>query len=157
MRDLQWYVARFLNIRNRGDSWLLVVRSQIDNLTLDLSFGHNLCLKCPNVSCEPILDIYVPRNFQWYKELFNSMGFDPCIRSMKIWESLRTLISKMGAHLGVWGFIHSHSPTLSRAWNVTPALHIWLAPLQALALVVSPRLGLRQILFVIFLTCNPMF
>ncbi len=29
----------------------------------------------------------------------------------------------MGAHLGVWGFIPSHSPTLSGAWNVTPRLH----------------------------------
>jgi len=42
---------------NWGDSWLLVVGSQIDNLILDLSFGHNLCLKCPNGSCESILDI----------------------------------------------------------------------------------------------------
>ncbi len=29
---------------NRKDSWLLVVRSQIGNLTPDPSFGHNLCL-----------------------------------------------------------------------------------------------------------------
>jgi len=29
-------------------------------------------------------------------------------------------------------------------WNVTPGLHSWPAPLQALALVVSPKLGLRQ-------------
>jgi len=42
---------------NRGDSWLLVVESQIANLTLRPSFGHILCLKCPNGSCEPILDI----------------------------------------------------------------------------------------------------
>jgi hypothetical protein len=62
---------------NRGDTWLLVVGSQIANLTPSLSFVHNLCLKCPNGSCEPISDIYVPRDFQWYKELFNSMGFDP--------------------------------------------------------------------------------
>jgi len=39
---------------NRGDSWLLVVGSQITNLIPDPSFGHNLCLKCPNGSCEPI-------------------------------------------------------------------------------------------------------
>jgi hypothetical protein len=37
---------------------------QIDNLTLELSFGHNLCFKCPNGSCESILDFYVLRAFQ---------------------------------------------------------------------------------------------
>jgi len=47
----------------RGDSQLLVVGSQIDNLILDLSFGHNLCFECPNGSCDPILDIYIPRVF----------------------------------------------------------------------------------------------
>jgi hypothetical protein len=31
-----------------GDSWLLVVGSQIDYLTPGPSFGHNLCLKYPN-------------------------------------------------------------------------------------------------------------
>jgi hypothetical protein len=73
--------------RNRGDSWLWMVGSQIANLTPDLSFGHNLCFKCPNGSCKFILDIYVLRGFQWYKELFNPMGFDPCNRFLKIWES----------------------------------------------------------------------
>jgi hypothetical protein len=46
---------------NWGDFWLLVVGSQIGNLTPDFSFGHNLCFKYPNGSCQPILDIYVPR------------------------------------------------------------------------------------------------
>jgi len=53
-----------------------MVGNQIDNLTPNLSFGHNLCFKNQNGSCEPILDIYVPRSFQWYKELFNAMNFD---------------------------------------------------------------------------------
>jgi len=44
---------------NRVDSWLLMIGSQIANLTIGLSFGHNLCFRCPNGSCEPILDIYV--------------------------------------------------------------------------------------------------
>jgi len=129
---------------NQGDSWLLVVKSQIDNLTLGLSFGHNLCFKCPNGSCEPILDIYIPRDFQWYKEIFHPMGFDPCNRSLKIQKSIVTPTPKVAAHLGVWGFIPSHSPTLPRAWNVTPELHSCPAPLQALALVASSRLGLWQ-------------
>jgi hypothetical protein len=52
---------------NWGNFQLLMVRSQIANLTLDPSFGHNLYFKYPNESCEPILDIYVPSIFQWYK------------------------------------------------------------------------------------------
>jgi hypothetical protein len=54
---------------NRVDSWPFVIESQIVNLTIDFSFRHNLCFKCPNGLCEPILDIYVPRAFQWYNEL----------------------------------------------------------------------------------------
>jgi hypothetical protein len=38
---------------NRVDSQLLVVKSQIANLTPNHSFGHNLCFRCPNGSCEP--------------------------------------------------------------------------------------------------------
>jgi hypothetical protein len=29
----------------------------LNNLTPDPSYGHNLCFKCPNGSCEPILNI----------------------------------------------------------------------------------------------------
>jgi hypothetical protein len=100
---------------NLGDSWLLVVGNQIANLTLGPSFGHNLCLKCPNESCKPLSDIYVPRVFWWYKELFNPMVFDPWNCSMKIRESIVNPIPKVGPHLRVWGFIPSHSLTLPRA------------------------------------------
>jgi hypothetical protein len=127
---------------NWGDSRLLVVESQIGNLNLGPSFGHNLCFTCPNGSCKSILDICIPRAFQWYKDLFNPMRFVPCNHSLKIWESIVTPTPKVGAHLGVWRFIPSHFPTLSRAWDMIPMLPFWLAPLQALALVVSPRLGL---------------
>jgi hypothetical protein len=61
----------------QGDSWLLVVGSQIGNLTHEPSFDHNLCFKYTNESCEPILDIYVSRTFQWYKENFNSWVVTP--------------------------------------------------------------------------------
>ncbi len=47
---------------NRGDSWFLMVRGQIANLTPALFFGHNLCFRYPNGSCKPTLDIYVPRD-----------------------------------------------------------------------------------------------
>jgi hypothetical protein len=44
------------------------------------------------------------------------MNFDPYNCPMKIWESFKTPIPKMGIHLGVWRFIFSHSPKLSGAW-----------------------------------------
>jgi hypothetical protein len=50
------------------DSRLLVVGSQNwqtpGNSTPDPSFGHNLCFRCPNEQCKPILDIYASRAFQ---------------------------------------------------------------------------------------------
>ncbi len=109
---------------NRGDSRLLVVGSQIVNSIPDPSFGHNLCFKCPNGSCEPISDIVVPSVFQWYKELFNPIRFDPCNHILKIRESIGTPTPKMRVHLGVWGFILSHSFALLGAWNVTPKLSL---------------------------------
>jgi hypothetical protein len=97
---------------NRVDSWLSVVGSQVVNLTPSLSFDHNLCFKCPNGSCEPILDICVSIAFQCFKELLKAMGFDPCNRSLKIRESVGTPTPNMGVHLGVWVFIFtlSHTP-----------------------------------------------
>jgi hypothetical protein len=50
--------------RNHGDSRLLMIESQIDNLTPDFSFGYNLCFRYPHGACEPILDIYIPKAFQ---------------------------------------------------------------------------------------------
>ncbi len=52
---------------NQGDSWLLVVESQIGNLIPDPFFGHNLYFECPTGSCKPISNICVPRTFPWYK------------------------------------------------------------------------------------------
>jgi hypothetical protein len=76
------------------------------------------------------------------------MSFDLCNRPMKIQESIGTLIPKMGVQLGVWGFIPSHFLKLSGAWNVTPGLHFWPTPLQALALVTNLRLGLQHFKYV---------
>jgi len=117
---------------NQDDSWLLVVGSQIGNLTFGLFSGHNLCFKSSNGSCEPILNICIPRTFQWYKELLNPMSFDPYNYFLKIQESIRTPIPKVGAHLTMWGFIPSHFLTLLGTWNVTPGLQSWPVPLLAL-------------------------
>ncbi len=76
-----------------GYCLLLLVESQIGNLITGLFFYNNICFKWPNGSYEPILDIHVPKAFQWYKELFNPMNCDPCNCPLKIrtptptWES----------------------------------------------------------------------
>jgi hypothetical protein len=72
------------------------------------------------------------------------MGFDSFIHPLKIQESIGTLTPKMGVHLGVWKFIPSHSFAVPETRDVTPGLPSWPATLQALALITSPRLELRQ-------------
>jgi hypothetical protein len=95
---------------NWVDSRLPVVRSQTTNLTPSLFFSHILCCRCPNGSCEPILDIYVSIVFQWYKELFKARGFEPCNCSLKFRESTETPTPK---HNGSsFGSVSVHSHTL---------------------------------------------
>jgi len=97
---------------NQVDSQLLMVRSQTTNLTPGPSFDHNVCFKCPNQWCKPILDIKVSIAFQWYKEFLEPLSFDPYNRSLNIRESIETLTPKVEAPLGMWGFIPSHFPSL---------------------------------------------
>jgi hypothetical protein len=129
-----------------GDSRLLVVGSQITNLILNPSFGHNLCLKCPNGSWKPILDIYVPKDFQWCKELLNSLIFDLFNHSLKIWESTRTPIPKVKAPL-VHSFTLSYAPKSMRCDSHASLLGRNLANpcfgCKPKARVVTPRLGLQ--------------
>jgi hypothetical protein len=94
---------------NWNDSRLLMVRSQTTNLTLDPSFGHNLCFRCSNGSCKPISDIYVPRYFQWYKEHVNPLSYDPYNCCMKIQESIWDFKSQNESSLGN---VKVHSLTL---------------------------------------------
>jgi hypothetical protein len=68
--------------RDQVDSRLLMVGSQTGSLTPGLSFDHNLCYRCPNGSCEAILDIYTSRPFQRYKEHLKARCFDPCNRTL---------------------------------------------------------------------------
>jgi hypothetical protein len=103
----------------RVDSWLLVIGSQIVNLIPNLSFGHNLCFRCSNGRCEPILDIYVLRDFHWYKEILEPLSFDPCNRPLKIRKSTGTPIPQSGTPLGCEG---SFSHTFSCSWEYV----VWL-------------------------------
>ncbi len=124
---------------NWGDSWFLVV---------GLSFHHNLCFNYSNGSCKPILNICVPKDFQWYMERFNPMGFDPYNCFLKFESPSRHQLAKWESTWECGGSIltFSHTFTLLGAWNVTFGLHSWPAPLQALAFVASPRLQLRHCL-----------
>ncbi len=76
--------------RKQVDSWLLVVGSQIASLTPGHSFAHNLGYRCPNGSCEAILDICTSRPFQWHQERSNARRFDACNCALSFWESRRT-------------------------------------------------------------------
>jgi hypothetical protein len=80
----------FCKRQTRVDSRLLVVGSQIASLIPDLSFAHNLGCRCPNGSCEAILDIYTSKPFQRYKEHLKARCFAFCFRALKLWESRRT-------------------------------------------------------------------
>jgi len=99
--------------REEVDSRLFVVGSQTGNSTPGPSFGHNLCFRCSNEPSEPILDIYAPRAFHWYKERHNPLRFDPCNCSLKFRESTWTPSPQVGVALGVWGLTPSHFLTPS--------------------------------------------
>jgi len=76
--------------QSRVDSWLLMVGSQTASLIPGPSFDHNLCCRCPNGSCEAILDIYTSRPFQQSKKNFNARCFDPYNHVLNFQESRRT-------------------------------------------------------------------
>ncbi len=92
-----------------------MIGNQIDILIPSPSFSHNLCFKYSNGSCKLILDIYVSKTFQWYKEFFNLMNFDLWNHSLNIWDFIRTSTPKVGIHLAVCvgSFLH----TLSHFWE----------------------------------------
>ncbi len=126
----------------------LMVGSQIANLTRSRSFGHNLCFRYPNGSCEPILNIDVPKYSEWYKKYLNIMSLVPWSRFLKVQKFVRTLTPKVRSS---FGSVEVDSLTLSytpRSMRCDSEASSWPAPLQALALVASPRLRLRQYTFI---------
>jgi hypothetical protein len=119
------------------DSQLLVVGSQTVNLTPDLSFAHNLGYKCPNGSWEAILDIYISRPFQRYKEQLNARCFDPYNRLLSFRESRKTPTPIFGSVSG--------DLTLPLKWGCDTGLPTFLLfdPV-GLALSLTRSLGLRH-------------
>ncbi len=101
-RELSNAMSHFqIGCREEVDFRLLVVGSQTASLTSGPSFAHNLPFRCPNAQCEPILDIYVSRAFQRYKECNKPLRFDPSTRPLKCRESTGTPSPKMRVALGV--------------------------------------------------------
>jgi hypothetical protein len=131
---------------NWGDSQLLMVGSQIGSLTRGPSFGHNLCFKSRNGSCQLILNIYVPRIFNGIK--YFSMQWILTL-TIAFWR----FNSPLGLHPqseNSFGSVGVHSLTLFctlGSMKCGSQAHFWPAPLQALALVVSPRLRLWHYFF----------
>jgi hypothetical protein len=74
-------------------SRLLVVGSQIGNLTPGPSFAHNLGYRCPNGQCEAILNIYASWAFHWYKESTKARRFNSSNCLLTFRESRRTPFS----------------------------------------------------------------
>jgi hypothetical protein len=134
--------------RERVDSRLLVVRSQIANLTPGPSFAHNLGCRCPNDQCEAISDIYTSRPFQWQQEHPKARCFAPCCRTIKIRESQRTPNPQLW---GVW-VSSSHLAKVGLRHNLHAQNHLSprqkkhhaMAPLMAKALVRNQGQGLDQ-------------
>jgi hypothetical protein len=144
LKAFQWYVARCLDARKLGrfqtfNGW--ESNCQFNSWPF---FGHNLCFKCPNGQCKPILDIYTLITFQWYKELFKVMSFGPFNCILKVRESIWDSNSQHGSSLGS---VRVHSLTLFAfpgTCDVIPKSPSWPATLQPLTLVASPTLRLRQ-------------
>jgi hypothetical protein len=116
-----------------------MVGSQTGSFIPDRSFGHNLCFRCWIEQCEPILDIYVLRAFQWYKEHHKPLSFDPWNYFLTFLESTGTPFLKVKVALEVWGFTPSHFPTLPRVCDVTPGLPLGSQPYNPSYLGCEPR------------------
>jgi hypothetical protein len=93
---------------------------------------------------QAILNIYVSIAFQWCKELFKGMSFDPYNCTLRIWESIWDSNSQHGSSLAS---VRVHSLTffaLLGACDVTLESPSCPTTLQPLALVASLKLGLQQ-------------
>jgi hypothetical protein len=121
-----------------------VVGSQIANLTPDPSFGHNSCFRCPNGSCESILNIYISMAFQWSKNSSIQWVLAPIIALWKFGGPL-------GLQLPKWEFTWEGESSFSHTFLHSQEHEMWLSgfslgpqPWKPFVLVASPRLRLWQ-------------
>jgi hypothetical protein len=116
---------------NRVDSWLLMVGNQIANLTPILSFGHNLCFRCPNGWCEP----FQTSTFQELSnDIRNALSHWVLTPAIVLWRfgSPSGLQFPKWNPLGVWGFIPSHPLTLPAICCVTSGFLLGSQPCKPL-------------------------
>ncbi len=107
--DLQlwWGLKRSCSPRRKlSNNMLHAACTQGNWVTLGLSLDHNLCFRCPNGLCEPILDTYVSIIFQWYKKLLELMGFNFCNYILNIRKSIWDSNSHNGSS---FGSVRAHS------------------------------------------------
>jgi hypothetical protein len=109
------------------DSRILVVGSQIANLTPNPSFAHNLGCRCLNGQCEAIFDIYVSRPFQWHQAHPNARCFSPCYRALNIRESRRTPNLQLFQVLGFTPTL-GQSGVATRGASIYPVIHSSIRP-----------------------------
>jgi hypothetical protein len=67
------------------------------------------------------------------------MSFDPSNCSLNIWKSLGSPPLKVETHLGMRGFIPSHSHTLKRVWTWFSSCTLALSFFHALCLCCKPK------------------
>jgi hypothetical protein len=91
-----------------------VIKSQIPNLTLNLSFEHNSCISNLNEQCKGTLGIYTSKTFQWYPggPIWCLFAFSTNV--LNIQDSRMSAIPKVRVHLGVIGVHLLRSPPFVR-------------------------------------------
>ncbi len=102
---------------SRVDSQLFMVGSQTANLTPNLSFCHNLCYKCPNGSCEPILNIYTSI---FSNDIKNSSMQGVLISIIILWR----FESPLGLQLPQWEFIWECESSSSHSLTFSPKARV---------------------------------
>jgi hypothetical protein len=123
--------------RNQGDFQLLVVGSQIVNLTSGLSFGHNLCLKCSNGSCK---SIFYTSMFQELSNYIRNSSIQWVLTHVSLFKNSKVHWDSNSQNGSSLGSVRVHSLTLSYTLR-SMRCDSW-ASLLAHALA-SPCLGLE--------------
>ncbi len=137
-----WHVA--WSQVNLVDSRVLMVGSQIANLTPGLSLPITCFVDVQMAHARPFWTSTLQELSNDIENSSRQGGLTPAIALWRFGSPFGTPTPNMGVHLGVWRFIPSHSLHSRKLWNAPGSL-TGPVTLQPLALVASPRLGLRQV------------